>query len=73
MLANPNYHVEQQQLQKIIKAKMLIFRGKDKEIHRCPCDSNNPKRYCGSQLCKQDILYDGHCHCNLFWVRENKD
>lgn len=70
---NPHLHVEEDKLKKIINAKMLIFHGKNKAIHRCPCDALNPLRFCGSKLCQHDILYDGHCHCNLFLLRENKD
>ncbi len=70
LLKHGDYHVEEEKLKKIINAKILIFGGTKCSIHRCPCDANNLSRYCGSKLCEQDILYDGHCHCNLFWVHE---
>lgn len=70
---NPNFYVEEDRLQKIIRAKLLIFHGRNKDIHHCPCDGDNPDRFCGSKLCYQDILKDGHCHCNLFLLKENKD
>lgn len=38
----------------------------DGNIHRCPCDADNPDRYCGSARCIADVVYKGHCHCNLF-------
>lgn len=41
-----------------IKARMECWRD-------CPCDPKNPLRYCGSKLCEEDTLRDGHCHCNL--------
>lgn len=42
-----------------IKSRMDCWRD-------CPCDHFNPLRYCGSKLCEEDTLRDGHCHCNLF-------
>jgi hypothetical protein len=53
---------------KIIRAKTIMF---DKgEQHRCPCDSQNKNRYCGSALCIADVVYKGHCHCNLFFAEK---
>lgn len=52
---------------KIVNAKLLMFVQND--ITRCPCDSGNPDRYCGSYLCKHDVLTKGHCHCNLFHLK----
>lgn len=50
---------------KIIKAKIMLFKTQ-KECYRCPCDANNPDRYCGSALCIHDIVHYGTCHCGLF-------
>lgn len=69
LLKHGDYHVEEEKLKKIINAKVLLFANSG-DIHRCPCDANNPERFCGSKLCQKDILQDGHCHCNLFWVHE---
>lgn len=55
--------------QKIINAKVMIFKNGD--IYRCPCDAQNPKRYCGSAQCIADTVYQGHCHCNLFHKKED--
>lgn len=52
---------------KIIRAKLMIF--KEGDVSRCPCDAQNPERYCGSYQCKKDTLTNGHCHCNLFHKR----
>lgn len=68
LLKHGDYHVNEDQLKKIINAKILLFAGDN--IHRCPCDANNPDRFCGSKLCAKDIQTDGHCHCNLFWKHE---
>lgn len=57
-----NFDVENEE--KIINAKILLF--KDGDVKRCPCDADNPERYCGSALCIHDVIEYGHCHCNLF-------
>jgi 1-aminocyclopropane-1-carboxylate deaminase/D-cysteine desulfhydrase-like pyridoxal-dependent ACC family enzyme len=54
---------------KIINAKLMIFRNGN--VYRCPCDAQNPKRYCGSAQCIADTVYNGHCHCNLFHKKED--
>ena len=33
---------------------------------RCPCDGQNEKRYCISELCRNDIERDGICHCRCY-------
>lgn len=53
---------------KIIKAKLMIFANGD--VKRCPCDAQNPERYCGSLRCLADIQNNGHCECRLFWLRK---
>lgn len=56
-------------LDKIINAKKLLFGGDD--MARCPCDANNPERYCGSYKCMADIYNNGHCECRLFWLKND--
>lgn len=58
-----NFRLENED--KIINAKIRFFNGDD--TNRCPCDGNNPERFCGSALCIHDVVADGHCHCRLFW------
>ena len=36
---------------------------------RCPCDRDNPERYCISDLCKADIERDKTCHC-CCWMKK---
>lgn len=55
---------------KIVNAKMILFKGGD--LMRCPCDAQNPKRYCGSVLCASDIIKDGKCHCGLFCLTSSE-
>lgn len=54
-------------LNKIINAKKMLFGGDN--MLRCPCDANNPERYCGSLKCLSDVYNNGHCHCSLFWLK----
>ena len=51
-------------VEKIAKAKTMMFG--DAEWQRCPCDGQNPERYCISELCRSDIERDGICHCNCY-------
>lgn len=62
---------ELKNVDKIIRAKKLLFSGN--ELHRCPCDSGNPDRFCGSAQCITDVVYQGHCHCSLFWLKNNSN
>lgn len=62
------YNLEVKNKDKIIRAKMMLFAGGD--LKRCPCDAQNPNRYCGSLQCLADIWNDGHCHCNLFHLKK---
>lgn len=55
-------------LDKILNAKMMMF-AKDNP-KRCPCDVDNPDRFCGSARCIADVVYQGHCHCRLFWSKK---
>lgn len=59
------YNFDVKNADKIISAKIRFFHNGN--VKRCPCDGNNPDRYCGSPLCMHDILEYGHCHCSLFW------
>lgn len=54
---------------KIVRAKLMLF--KHDNVFRCPCDAQNPKRYCGSAQCIADTMNNGHCHCNLFHKKED--
>ena len=54
---------------KIVNAKLMLF--KHDNVFRCPCDAQNPKRYCGSAQCIADTVNNGHCHCNLFHKKED--
>lgn len=38
----------------------------------CPCDKDNPKRYCISKLCFSDIKRDGECHCRAYQLKDKK-
>ena len=58
-------------LTKIARAKNMMF-GLE-EWQRCPCDGQNPDRYCGSDLCRNDVLEKGVCHCNCFLKEEPKE
>ncbi len=33
---------------------------------RCPCDKDNPARFCISEQCANDIKNDGRCHCGCY-------
>lgn len=57
-----------QNLDKIVNAKIRFF--KDGDYTRCPCDADNPERYCGSALCISDVVTKGHCHCHLFHKKD---
>ena len=65
------YNFDIKNKDKILNAKLLIF--KDGNIHRCPCDADNPNRFCGSAQCIADVVYKGHCHCSLFWLKNKSD
>ena len=51
-------------VEKIAKAKSMMFG--ENEWQRCPCDGNNPARYCISEQCRKDIEDKGVCHCNCY-------
>lgn len=67
-LAEKNNWQISRNLKSIIHAKLMMFG--ETEWHRCPCDGNNPLRYCGGPKCAEDISEKGKCHCNLF-LRKN--
>jgi hypothetical protein len=64
-----DFDISEQNFRKIINAKLMIF--KSGNIYRCPCDAQNPKRFCGSAQCIADTVNNGHCHCNLFFKKED--
>lgn len=63
------YDFELKNFDKITDAKMMFF-GKE-DLKKCPCDRDNPDRFCGSARCIADTVYKGHCHCNLFWSKKD--
>ena len=63
-----NYNFELKNVDKIVRAKKMLFSGND--LHRCPCDAGNPDRFCGSARCIADVVYKGHCCCQLFWSKK---
>ena len=51
-------------IEKVAKAKSRMF---GEEVwRRCPCDGENEKRYCVSELCRSDIERNGVCHCRCY-------
>ena len=62
------YNFELKNVDKILRAKKMLFSGN--ELHRCPCASQDPDHYCGSARCIADVVYQGHCHCSLFWSKK---
>lgn len=52
---------------KIVKAKEKFGIGL-----QCPCDKDNPDRFCISYQCATDILKDGHCHCRCYKLKGDK-
>ncbi|MBQ2176220.1 MAG: hypothetical protein II453_14555 [Alphaproteobacteria bacterium] len=69
-LAIKNHTPTSSNFTKIVNAKMMLFKGKD--LMKCPCDADNPDRYCGSVLCAADIIKNGKCHCGLFLLTSSK-
>ena len=51
-------------IDKIANAKAKMF--KDSDWHRCPCDGQNPNRFCISEQCHKDVEEMGHCHYNCY-------
>lgn len=49
---------------KIVKAKERIGNA-----IICPCDKDNPDRYCISPLCLSDIKKNGTCHCHCWRLK----
>ena len=60
-LAESNGLEPTENFEKILNAKALFKIG-----IRCPCDKNNPERYCISKLCLSDIEKEKSCHCNCW-------
>lgn len=61
------YNFDVKNKEKIINAKLMLFSQGD--VYKCPCDAENPERFCGSALCISDIITKGHCHCHLFYKK----
>ena len=59
-----NGYVTTKNVQKIANAKRMMFG--EAEWQRCPCDGQNPNRYCISELCRKDIEEKGECHCHCY-------
>ena len=59
-----NGYVPTENLEKIAKAKERFFT--EAGWQRCPCDKNNPLRFCISPLCRADIERDGCCRCKAY-------
>lgn len=51
-------------IEKMAKAKSRMFG--EEAWQRCPCDGENEKRYCVSELCWSDIERNGVCHCRCY-------
>ena len=52
---------------KVLRAKKMLFSAEN--LHRCPCDAQNPNRFCGSIQCMNDIINKGHCHCHMYYLK----
>jgi len=55
---------ETENIEKIARAKNMMFGLENWQ--RCPCDGQNEERFCGSDLCREDVNRDGVCHCHCF-------
>lgn len=62
------YDFEIKNMDKIVNAKMMLFKHDD--LKSCPCDSQNPNRFCGSALCIHDTIHKGYCCCNMFHAKK---
>ena len=51
-------------LPKVAKVKERFFSAD--EWYRCPCDRDNPDRFCIGRVCRQDIEEKGICHCGCY-------
>lgn len=60
------YDFKIENMDKIVNAKMMLFGRYHDNVRKCPCDANNPERFCGSARCIADTVNDGQCHCGLF-------
>lgn len=63
------HNFEIKNLDKIVRAKMLLFKGKNK--HYCPCKADDKEKYCGSSKCLTEIHKKGHCCCGLFHKKDS--
>jgi len=47
--------------------KIAKLKSRMDDWKRCPCDKNNTERFCGSDLCKEDTIREGYCHCHCMF------
>ena len=52
--------------------KIAKLKSRMDDWKRCPCDKQNPDRFCGSKLCQEDTIRDGYCHCHCMFILNNK-
>lgn len=64
-LAEENGFQPTENFEKIVKAKERFGIGL-----MCPCDKNNPNRFCISEQCKKDVIEKGTCHCRCYEVKK---
>ncbi|MDR2526340.1 MAG: hypothetical protein LBC92_00500 [Rickettsiales bacterium] len=58
--------IPNENIDKIINAKINFFHKKGMSFLRCPCDANDIERSCISDKCMRDIEESGICHCNCY-------
>lgn len=46
--------------------KIALAKSRMNNSRMCPCDAQNPDRYCISDLCMSDIKKNGKCHCGAY-------
>jgi len=54
-------------LEKVAAAKEKLFG--ESSWRSCPCDKNDPDRFCISKKCRETIERDGVCGCRCFCKR----
>ncbi len=64
MASDNGWVVNDKALEAIVSSKVQNFGLED--WSPCPCDMENSARYCGSELCAEEIEENGICHCGLF-------
>lgn len=66
LLADVNGYIPTDKLEKIARAKEKLFGEEPGRWIKCPCDKNNPAKYCISPFCKQTIEETGTCCCGAY-------